>query len=251
MADPWYQTLFLLLPHLLLIPSIILSYTRRMPIVFVQLIVTFIFSSSYHLCKSTDACLFGGSLLSWTQLDYIYAFSQILVIFILLLLGSFSTNSIKWFTEMYGLKYAKRQQFWTTIIVLALIAFDILIVLTRLQSLSTPLTQQTAYIIIAAAAAGVLIKITLIDEGKFNIFSRYDTRYLLVGGLLLIPAIIFFLLESPTYYWIYHSLWHIFAFIAIFFLILGSDKGKNNKKVMTVQTYRTWKNKNMYGDVDV
>lgn len=238
MADPWYQTLLLLLPHILLIPSIVLSYWKRLPIVFVQLLFTFTFSILYHVCKSTDVCLLGGSLLAWSQLDYIYAFGQILVVFILLALGTLSVYNTSRLQEEYGEEFAVKQLFWSTALILLLIGFDILVVLTRLQSLSTPLNQNTALIIIVISASAVVLKITLVDEGKFKFFSRYEGKYLLVGVLLLIPGLIFFLLDSSDLYWFYHSLWHTFAFASIFFLILGATKNTYPSSNMTKKTKR-------------
>lgn len=217
MSDPWYATLCLIGSHILVIPSIVIAYRKRLPIPFIQLTFTFIISILYHLCKSINVCLLGGTLLSWTQLDYIYAFGTILVVFILIAI----TTPI---LAEYGLGMAPHQTFWSIVIIMALLALDIVIVLTRLQSLAVPLDHNTAFIIIVASAAAVMVKIVLVDEGHMPFYSKYDGFYLMLSLILLAAGVIFFLLDIPDDYWFYHSMWHAFAFSGLFFLILGTTK---------------------------
>lgn len=217
MSDPWYATLCLVGSHILVIPPIVLAYQKRLPIPFIQLMFTLIISTLYHVCKSTNVCLLGGTLLSWTQLDYIYAFGTILVVFILIAITTpmISNNN---------LGVSANQTFWSIVIILALLALDIIVVLTRLQSLALPLDQNTAFIMIVASASAVLIKIVLVDQGEMPFYSKYHGGYLLLSILLLAIGVFFFLLDIPQDYWFYHSMWHAFAFTGVFFLILGTTK---------------------------
>ena len=71
----------------------------------------------------------------------------------------------------------------------------------------------------------IFLKIVVIDEGRpTNMMQRVSAPDLIVGIILLTISLIFYVSDTWYYYWILHSLWHLFSFIGAYFFLIGLSK---------------------------
>jgi hypothetical protein len=211
---PWFQSLSLLGSHLPIVPLLVVAYTsypvsHQSGLIFVILAATGFFSFLYHLCGATNQCAFGGDLLTWTRLDYTFAYSNIVIAFVIAI-----TN---------GIEKKMSDLFWTTVINLAMVFSVVAIVDIRLQSLSQPLDIRTASLVVVIGLVAVWLKIVCIGSSQ-RIFSKFANRFVLIGSLIIVVALVFFFLDSSTYYWFFHSMWHATVFLGFAFLLYGVHK---------------------------
>jgi uncharacterized membrane protein HdeD (DUF308 family) len=170
--------------------------------------LTLIFSSIYHTCDSTGYCFGLPSVNIWKEMDYIYAFTQIVLVFIFVV--DFN---------VYSKNISKRleQRRWQDITQWSLHAIIILIILIN------PGEQKGALFIILICASLIFFKFVFLDQGKIRFIKRFKTRFILTGMCFFIIGIILFQIDN-RYYWLLHTLWHICAFMGQYYLLLGGSK---------------------------
>ena len=203
------------LPHLFLVATMVLTYQRRVPIVFILSIITFFNSIFYHLCQSTNICLLNASLLQWSQIDYQSALMMIPLVLFLWVLQRLGVANPR-------LKYMRghMHDFWSWVVVILTMSMVFIVVVTQITD--TPATQSTkaAYIIIVNTCLFACGKV-LWDRGQTMLFHNLEWKSLLIGFATLIPGIVCFLLDGGDIYWAAHASWHALAFFALYYIVRG------------------------------
>ena len=109
---------------------------------------------------------------------------------------------------------------WQSVFILYIYIFVIIVTINAI-----PLTLQSFVIIIVVGLVFGLIKILVIEEGDPNYLkNRFHIPSLVTGIILVILSLIFYFIDGYTAYWLFHSLWHLFNFIGLFFLVMGVTK---------------------------
>lgn len=68
----------------------------------------------------------------------------------------------------------------------------------------------------------IFFKVVVIDEGDaLNMYERVSTPDLIVGVVLILLSLVFYMLDIYVAYTITHSLWHCFSFLGSYFLTIG------------------------------
>jgi hypothetical protein len=94
-----------------------------------------------------------------------------------------------------------------------------------LSTVCHPFSMQNNLIVIAVGMGVVLLKLTVIDDGDpGNLLARISLPDLVVGLVLIGISLVFFVLDGFVYYWIFHTLWHFFSFIGVYFYAAGITK---------------------------
>lgn len=89
-----------------------------------------------------------------------------------------------------------------------------------------PYSMQNFIIILSFGACVILFKLVIIDRGNPEyLLKRISVPDLLVGLLLIGISLIYFVLDAYLYYALFHSLWHIFSNIGVYFYACGITKG--------------------------
>lgn len=172
------------------------------------MIIAMIFSSIYHTCDSTGFCFGVEQGLVWKRMDYIFAFYQMVQVFIFLVdFNIYSKNA----------KTRLTQQNWLTGAQFILFTVVILVVLID------PFGSSAAYIIICTSAALIYVKFIFIDRGRIRFEKRFKKRFIVVGVGFLVVGVAFFKIDGP-FYWLFHTIWHISVFFGIYYLVLGGSK---------------------------
>ena len=96
-------------------------------------------------------------------------------------------------------------------------------------TLAHPFSMQSFLIVIAFGLGVVFFKVVVIDDGQISHNAEsVSVPDVLIGIALVSVSLIFFVLDSWFYYWIFHSLWHAFSFTGVYFYGMGLSKGLPN-----------------------
>jgi predicted membrane channel-forming protein YqfA (hemolysin III family) len=88
-----------------------------------------------------------------------------------------------------------------------------------------PFSMQSFLIVIAFGMAVILMKIVVIDEGcPEPVLERLSIPDLVTGLVLVAVGLLFFVLDSWMLYQYFHSLWHFFSALGIYFYAAGITK---------------------------
>src|SRR5277367_444447 len=88
-----------------------------------------------------------------------------------------------------------------------------------------PFSMQAFYIAITFGLMLIFFKIVIIDEGiPINMYHRIYLPDLLIGLILIIISLIFYMVDVYWQYAFTHSLWHILSFIGVYFLVIGLSR---------------------------
>src|SRR6185436_17474083 len=79
----WWKALFLVLSNLFAIPAIIVGFRLGFYLWGSAIFVSMLISMAYHLCQTTDYCLFGMTLDDWQKTDHTSAGSLLAMAIIL------------------------------------------------------------------------------------------------------------------------------------------------------------------------
>jgi hypothetical protein len=202
--------------------------------------VAMIFSLLYHTCQTTGLCDHLG-LERWTVLDHISAASLLAV----LAIATVNSHNIDRALEKlrlllekpppprpYGyveeavvipvgayVEDVRRNYKWTNAITYTYLFVVIL------STVCHPFSMQNNLIVLSVGMAIVFIKLTVIDNGDPESFlARISLPDLIVGLVLIAIALVYFVLDGYIYYWQFHSLWHAFSSVGIYFYAAGITK---------------------------
>lgn len=94
-----------------------------------------------------------------------------------------------------------------------------------LAVIAHPFGMQAFVIAITFGLLLLLVKVTIIDEGiPLNMYHRIYIPDLVIGLIMVLISLVFYMLDIYWEYGITHSLWHIFSFLGIYFMIIGLSK---------------------------
>jgi len=89
-----------------------------------------------------------------------------------------------------------------------------------------PFSMQAFLIVIAFGLGVILLKIVYIDGGcPEPVLARLSVPDLITGLVLTAAGLVFFVLDSWIYYWQFHSLWHMFSALGLYFYAAGVTRG--------------------------
>jgi len=201
----WWQDLILLLSHLPSIPVIILTW--RLRLYFPSAVVFFglLASVAYHLCFDWNFACFHAPLAVSRMNDYIWA-SFLLV--------------VEWLVVLRVYAHA-----WTSFVSLGAFAFIVY------ASLADPFSPSMQLFLVLIMVLLLFLKATLFeivltsDEERvnvaFDVAYRFYGRDLAIGLVLQAIALAAYLVSIPSWYWVTHSIWHLFGYIGLFYVIRG------------------------------
>lgn len=224
------SNLFLLLPALKLFISNTYYKTNNKSIVFLNL-MAMIVSFLYHLCKTNGPNGGGACLLHFCTLKNLdYSFSNTLLVSLIFFLFPFAIQLEE--EETKGLfiledyrfieNYVLCFYFWTIFLLL-----DSTLLCTGNFTMVLFLAIISSSILIAIVGHCIIIE-SITDRRRFAKFNKINTA---VGFTLVLIAAFFFVIEDymdKRYYWITHSLWHIFASLAQLVLL----DARNQKRTL-------------------
>lgn len=204
----WYDALFMVGTNLVALMPIILAFRLGLWYIGVQITLSMVFSTIYHACDATGFCLFGYPLIVWRTMDYIYAFMQIVIVFIFLVDFESSESSPTAF--MYQRWAVITQQLFGAVVILVILV--------------DPFSQAAAYVIVAMGGSIIYIKFVFLDRGRTPFKDRFEVKFLVVGFALFGLGVGLFGINGTPVYWLFHSTWHVCAYLGQYFLILGGSK---------------------------
>lgn len=224
MASPWYEALFLIGSHLILLVDIGFAIYARLAFVTAIFIATLLASPIYHACQSLDACLFGSSVATWRLIDHTIAVSNIIIPFALVL----PTITRTWFHDLETAEDRRHHRdatYWSEVFRVFVLIFVIAIVVvyTLTPGAFGDSFINVVIIVVVCVLVAMLFYIVLIAKGTLLFYTNYDWRYILPGVLLLGGAVVLFALDTSNLYWLVHSGWHILSFSSFPFLIIGTQ----------------------------
>ena len=248
----WWVACFLITSNLFAFWGCQFFWRIRLVTEFVALAASCIVSIFYHTCQTTNACFHLG-LQRWTFSDHITA-DIIPAIMAIAVCRSFTmdqfvselrrlwpssgtttttdagnnngvlisispTQSNREFPENYA-RSVLLDYHWTAGITLCAV---IVIVM---STICHPYSMQNFIIVLSFSMCIILVKLVAIDNGDpTNLMNRISVPDLIVGTILLFISIIYFVLDSFVLYWLFHSLWHCFSNVGVYFLAAGITKG--------------------------
>lgn len=260
----WYIAVALIGSNLAAILGVWYFYRLRMITEMVIFAASAIVSIFYHTCQTTNACFHLG-VQRWTFSDHITAgfVPAMLVIMTIrahtldsvvqqfkerwrrwsseetqqqqqhrtelsLPLGkpttggtvvSLETQPVKLFPEDYWDAVLLDQR-WTNGITYTYLLIVVL------STICHPYSMQNFIIILSFGACIILLKLVVIDQGNPHyLLERISVPDLLVGLALIGISLIYFVLDAYLLYPLFHTLWHIFSDIGVYFYACGITKG--------------------------
>lgn len=240
----WWSCLLLVVSNFFAIPAVIYGYALGFYLWATAILVAAIVSIFYHLCQTTNYCLFGLSLTEYQIFDHRTAGSILAISILLFFLyrpippkrladdynqkfyGSASKMS---YDELltpndrnkvcYGCRGSDDRMLydWFGVVTLYSYIFVIILVTTAL-----PLTTQSFVLIIIFGVILSMIKIVVFEEGNpVYLHGRFYFPALIFGIILVIISLVFYFIDSYVSYEIFHSLWHVFSNIGLLFVLIG------------------------------
>jgi hypothetical protein len=213
MSAPWYETVALLVSHINFIWSIgVAVITRKgnyfnFPLQVVILACAFVVSLGYHNCASTDFCL-GLPLLKWIRMDYLTALGCVVV------LVSLFIN--------YGIVHNLSEAIWCMALDVLLVFVLAIAVIICIDSVEESMPMQDSVVLIGIAIVFMWVKVVVVCQGHIRVFTKFVNRYSVLGLVFFGLAIVCFVISS--YYWFFHSLWHMISQMAFTFFIYGATR---------------------------
>lgn len=230
----WYIAFFLIGTNLAAIIGSVYLYAVGLTGEMVALAFSCVVSMFYHTCQTTTVCFHLG-LERWTISDHFTA-PLLLAAIAIATVNSYSIDAVMlrfrqaWevgldgvvkgeFPEVFARDAALNFK-WTAGITWAYI------IIVFLSTICHPYSMQHNLIVIAFGLCVILIKIVVIDNGNpENIQRRISVPDLIVGLVLIAISLVYFVLDGFFYYWQFHSLWHTFSYIGVYFYAAGITKG--------------------------
>lgn len=242
----WWKALLLVLSNFLAIPAVIYGYALGFYIWASAILIAMIISIFYHLCQTTDFCLFGMTLNDWQITDHRSAGSILAISILLFFLyrpippkriydeynpKTFGSPSELEYDDLLSNKDKNKVCFrcrgvnphmvydWQSTVILYFYIFVIILATTAL-----PLTMQSFVIIIVFGVIMAFIKIVIIEEGNPDYLNhRFYFPALFFGLILIIISLAFYFIDSYYAYEYFHSLWHVFSNIGLLFVLIGTS----------------------------
>ena len=246
----WWKVLLLVLSNLFAIFPIIYAYIMGYYLWGTCVFIAMIVSMAYHLCQTTNFCMFGMPLSTWQELDHVTA-GSILALSILILILYRPINNKKYIKNNMNNKLGPdpylsyennlRRRDKSKICfdcrgVNPIMIYDwqsecfvlIYIYVIFLTINALPLTTQSFVIIVVFGLLCALFKIVILEEGDPSYLkNRFHLPSLITGIVLIVISLIFYFIDGYMLYWLFHSFWHDFSFIGFLFYIIGISKDLN------------------------
>jgi hypothetical protein len=205
-----------------MIPAIRYSYRINAFFVMSEISVTMIISMIYHLCRSTGFC-FGVSVVTWQTLDHMFANGAIMIAFVILL-DMDKAPIYKYDPDVFNYEkkiMIKNIKYWAYYGMWSVTLRCIMLFLVFIAVVITPINNRIVYFIIVVGLAALFIKFVIVKQGLIT-FERFYVIALIIGVILAAVGITCFMFDNTSnLYWLFHSLWHTFGFLSLFFLIVG------------------------------
>lgn len=245
----WPIALCLILSNFFGWPAFYVALRKKRWIVAASILIAIIWSIFYHICQSTTYC-FTLNLTIWTMSDHISAPSMMAMLIILIVNprilvyinplapGSrFQNNKQDNIILLEGRNEEEEEEkkklinkttqnerevantFYDAWMAVTTYCYLFLVIL---ATFAHPFSMQNFIIVISFGLAVVFLKLLIIDECRpENLDERISLPDLIIGVILIGISLVFFVLDSWVLYWIFHSLWHIFSFVGVYFFIIG------------------------------
>jgi hypothetical protein len=249
----WWKVLLLVFSNLFAIFPIIYAYIMGYYLWGTSIFVAMLVSMGYHLCQTTDFCIFGMNLNTWQETDHITAATILAMSILILFLYRPIKNKNKYgedngiISNKYGnlspdqkLSFDKNLRLrdktkicfncrgvdpimiydWQSEVIVFIYIFVIVITINAL-----PLTTQSFLIVIIFGLLYALLKIVVFEEGDPSYLKeRFHLPSLIIGIVFIIISLIFYFIDGYILYWLFHPLWHLFSFIGFLFFVIGISK---------------------------
>lgn len=240
----WWKVLILVFSNLFAIPAIIYGFIMGFYVWGMSILIAMLISMGYHLCQTTDFCIFGMSLYTWQETDHISAASILGMSILLFFLyrphrkkkyissSNMGPESSLEYDNILNKKDKAKICFncrgvdpvmaydWQSVSVIYLYIFIIIVTI-----LTLPLTTQSFVIVIIFGVLAALFKILVIEEGDPSYLEkRFHLPSLITGIVLIVISLVFYFIDGYMIYWLFHGLWHVFSFVGFLFLLMGVSK---------------------------
>lgn len=230
----WYIAFFLIGTNLAALAGSVYFYRVGLTGELVALLGSMVVSMFYHTCQTTSVCFHLG-LERWTISDHFTA-PALLAAIAIATVNSYSIDAVMqhfrqaWavgttavtkgeFPELFARDAALNYK-WTAGITWAYV------IVTFLSTMCHPYSMQNFLIVIAFGMCVILFKIAIIDNGNpENIQRRISLPDFITGLVLIAISLVYFVLDGFFYYWQFHSLWHLFSYLGVYFYAAGITKG--------------------------
>lgn len=226
-------------------PAVIICLQKKRWIEAAAIGIAIIWSLFYHICQSTTYC-FTLNLTIWTMSDHISAPAMMAMLIILIvnpriityinpltpavrfldIKKGINTSSVdeggggEGITKKNRVKIrTEADTFYDAWLAITTYCYIFLVIL---ATFAHPFSMQNFVIVISFGLSVVFLKFIIIDECRpENLDERISLPDLILGIILICISLIFFVLDSWVLYWIFHSLWHMFSFLGVYFFIIG------------------------------
>lgn len=241
----WWSALLLVFSNFFAIPAIIIGYIFGFYLWATIFLIAMLISIFYHLCQTTNYCLFGMSLDDWQITDHRSAGSILAMSILLFYLYRPLKNHYKQHVDYRkilipeneleydnNLKKSDKEKIcfkcrgvnphmlydWQSVVIVIFYIFVIILATTAI-----PLTMQSWVIVIIFGVIIGGIKVVAFEEGNPNYLKeRFHLPSLIFGLILVLISLVFYFIDSYYNYTIFHSLWHVFSNIGLYFVFKGT-----------------------------
>jgi predicted membrane channel-forming protein YqfA (hemolysin III family) len=199
----------LIMSHILLFPSIYVGLKYRLLFLAPHAFLTFCVSTSYHVCRAYGTCIMNMSLKLATQLDYSMAMAYIplLGIYTIIEYGALHPRFLKRLEAPWTLQVL-REVYWVSAVWVVLLVGNV----AASFLLSENTVVQVAFVA-GITVSGLTFLTSIVTTRAQPIFTRADAWLLASSIVLLGIGIAFFPYDGDYYVW-FHTLWHLFVFVA-------------------------------------
>ena len=98
-----------------------------------------------------------------------------------------------------------------------------------IAALAHPFSMQAFVIAIVFGLCAIFFKLVVIDEGDpVDMYHRLSVPDFVLGLVLMVLCLVFYMLDVYWQYGITHALWHILSFLGAYFLVIGLSKHVDN-----------------------
>lgn len=202
----WWQAALPVVTHVAGVPALRLAWRLELYFFAAVLFYGGLASSVYHLCLSWHVTCFGLPLEASRLSDYIWAMYLLVAQWLLLL-------------RLYS-------HAWASFVSLGALAVLIF------AAIAAPFSFSVLLFVLYSMLLLLFIKAVLIDgilvgrrvETAFDAAYRFSEHHLIVGVVLQGAAVAVYFIDGPAWYWLAHSVWHLFGYVGIFFFVMGITK---------------------------
>lgn len=251
----WYWALLLVIGNTAGVPLLVITYKTGFYFLFSIAFASMIVSMFYHLCQTTNQCV-GYILFQWVQSDHVTA-TALMAYFLFFFFVSRSTKQILKTREknrirgedglkahrvndphytlpkiptstdggggggdtVHEIHFHEENMIYDAFSSSSVVAIFVFIVL---QVIAHPFSYHAFINVLTFTLLLGLFKYAVIDECvPKNLKGRLSWPELIIGIFLALIGLTCYVLDSYTTYEVLHTLWHIFIYLALYFLFIG------------------------------